>query len=667
MLHLPGSLANLCRGFFPDDNTARKGHFPHLFNTPENLEYTGVIPDLEFFDLAFMVKDKRQLDEFEAWHAARRADPTPWDFKTELLAYCRQDVVMLAKLVKEYHTICLETFELSPWFHTTAPSYVHEVVKRQVSKDYELPLPDDAEYDRMVDTVAQKTGWGVLHGNEHWFARAALRGGRTDVRKVYHTISDEDWARGVRIRYQDIVSMYPYVQVARDYPVGLPVIKVYDYACYPCAVHRHPKEGNYLPPNCRCHILGKQADLYRDKMLDIQDCTERVPSVAEILADPKFFGIVCATLTPPTDLFHPVLVTWDHDAGKCIGSLEPISYGVFTSVEFKKALQCGYKLDCLHRLDEYHKAPGLWNDFIKKLYIFKMANSEAAPASDTARDQLVNAYEKDFEMGDAVRDSFPDWAKRGAKRQVFKIMLNSGWGKHAQRVNMPDLKVISGKDYETQDAIMRNYSEQRIKLLSYERIGNQVVTRMVKNGSSTSPNFHGEYLPAGVFVPAYGRLMLYEQLEKLDKRVLYHDTDSIIYIYDPAEYNIPESDVWGRWSVEDFDTKNGGIREFVGIGPKSYGLMAANGVNYIKVKGLSLKMAHEEILNFNVMKSLVQQFLETGNSSTTVGVPQFTFRWGINRPMVTAPMVKLFSFQPELLKGDLVGDTLYPKGYVQNK
>jgi hypothetical protein len=694
MLHLPGSLANLCKGFFPNNVEARKGHFPHLFNTVENFNYIGPIPDLKYFDLAFMAKDQKQVDEFTAWHEARRLDPSPWNFQKELLEYCRNDVFMLSKLVREYHDICVETFKLSPWHRTTAPSYVHEVVKRQVSHNYELP-PDtkSEEYAARVNDLAWKEGWGVLRANEYWFARAALRGGRTEVRKIHHLVSDEDWAAGVRIRYQDIVSMYPYVQVAYDYPVGLPQICVYDDACYPCANHRNPKFGNYIRPNCFCAMdrstgniynedgsymshedaaklkhgermfKAKLHDPFRDRTLDILRVNV-APSAEEILVDDDFFGIVCASLTPPTNLFHPVLVTWDDEAQKCTGSLNPIKYGVFTSVEFKKALQKGYRLDKLHRLDKYRKAPGLWNDFIKQLYVFKMANSEAAPATVEEQMLLADQYEEDFDMGDAVMQSFSDWAKRPAKRQVFKIMLNSGWGKHAQRPKLPSLKIIGENDHRTQDDFLMNVSEEIFKLKSYQYIGGKIVSRVETNGKVTQPNFHDAYLPAGLFVPAYGRMMLYEQLEKLDERVLYHDTDSIVYIFDPRKYNIPESPVWGRWSVEDVDFKNGGIREFVGVGPKSYGIRADNGFNFIKVKGLSLKRAHEGMLNFDVMKGLIMHFLETGDSSNSVSLPQFTFDYKIGLGLTTVSFLKLFSFQPENLKGDLIGDTLYPYGYI---
>jgi hypothetical protein len=152
----------------------------------------------------------------------------------------------------------------------------------------------------------------------------------------------------------------------------------------------------------------------------------------------------------------------------------------------------------------------------------------------------------------------------------------------------------------------------------------------------------------------------------LGERVLYHDTDSIVYIYDPNEYNIPESDVWGKWSVEKFDTKDGGIREFVGLAPKSYGMKANNGKHYVKVKGLSLKLAHEEFVNFAVMKHQVQHYLDTDHVDT-IQVPQMTFTYKMGQDMITRHYSKAFKFQPELLKGKLkkTNGQLYPHGYCE--
>ena len=72
----------------------------------------------------------------------------------------------------------------------------------------------------------------------------------------------------------------------------------------------------------------------------------------------------------------------------------------------------------------------------------------------------------------------------------------------------------------------------------------------------------------GSYVTAYARLELYKVLEKLQKRVLYFDTDSCMYIYDPKLWNprIINSRL-GKWTDEEPDCK---ITRFRGLGPKNY-------------------------------------------------------------------------------------------------
>jgi len=658
MLHLRGSLANLAKDFFGPNVGLRKGHFPHLFNSVEHYDYHGPLPDKSYFDLSFIIKNKDQLDEFHTWYSERSQQP--WCFKEELIAYCQNDVLILAELMKAYHDILVDKFSLSPWFHATAPSYVHQLIIYQLSQSIDIPDREQEPdaYREIVSKLAWEDHWGVLAPNEYWFARKALRGGRTEVRKIYHAVSDEEWDRGVRITYQDIVSMYPYVQVAYDYPIGLPTIEVYDSDFFPCMEHRNPDTGNVVELTCSCSLDKKKR--YVDRLCRIVEKT--APSEEELLQDDSFFGIVCASLTPPRNLFHPVLVVWDEDAGKCVASLEPIEAGVFTTVELKKALEKGYRLDKLHRLDRYHKAKGLWNSLIKDLYIQKMANAQSTP-SLSEQEQLIHDYETFFGMGQQVADSFSSWGNNPAKKQTFKILLNSGWGKHAQRAVMPQTKIIDADAVDEMLALFKNVEKKTIRLKDFACLGDKTYVKHLAVGSNTNPNLHHGYLPAAVFVPAYGRLMLFEQLDRLGDRVLMHDTDSVVYLKDPDHYNIPQGDLWGQWSVEKFDTKNGGIKTFIGLGPKSYAMEACNGKTMFKCKGVSIKLAHEKLLNYETMKKLVLDFLEEKKKSST-WIPQVNFVYRVGHQMVTWKSLKEVTFKPEELKGYLhENGVLYPYHY----
>ena len=52
------------------------------------------------------------------------------------------------------------------------------------------------------------------------------------------------------------------------------------------------------------------------------------------------------------------------------------------------------------------------------------------------------------------------------------------------------------------------------------------------------------------FVTAQGRLHLYNEMENLDKRVLYYDTDSIIFISSPGEYEPELRNYLGQFTNE---------------------------------------------------------------------------------------------------------------------
>ena len=73
----------------------KKGFFPHLFNTPENQQYVGRIPDLEFYDPDSMMSSKKE--ELINWHVEQVRRNVQFNFKQELIAYCKSDVILLKK------------------------------------------------------------------------------------------------------------------------------------------------------------------------------------------------------------------------------------------------------------------------------------------------------------------------------------------------------------------------------------------------------------------------------------------------------------------------------------------------------------------------------------------------------------------------------------------
>jgi len=653
LLHVRGSLKALAKDFC--NGLLKKGYFPHLFNTVENYGYVGPLPDKKYFDLSFSARSKKDLDDFDEWYDSFTGD---WNFMEELKSYCINDVLVLKEIVKGYHDIAVSTFQMSPWFNATAPSYVHEVFLTKLSADLELPDPveNKDEYKEKVESLAWNDHWAVLKPPEYWFARRALRGGRTEVRKFHHLVSDEDWERGVRIRYQDICSQYPFQQVVHDFPVGLPTIFVWDERYVPCVNHQNTDAG-------KCDCVHR----HEDRACSTERMT--IPWTKEmILAKPDFFGIVCATVEPPKDMYHPVLVAFDTVLNKSVASCERIVEGTFTSIEFVKALEHGYTLVQLHRYDQYVKKPSLWRDIILDLFLEKMINSKAAPEGEK-RERLLREYTDLFgeDFGDKIQKTLDEglWGKNPAKKQTAKIMMNSAWGKHAQRPIMPEAAIFHFENDQQEiidffeNCVSNNYEYHDGTYLN----DNQIMYKYSVSGPKTKPDLHGGYLPAGLFVPAYGRMQLWEQLHKLGKRVLMNDTDSIVYLYDPLEYNIPQGGLLGEWEVEDVDTDHGGIREFVGMGPKTYGIRCEDGFSMVKAKGMSLNFATENLINFDVMVDVVKSL-----GLKSVSVPQTTFNWTVDNGMSTNRFLKLFKFNKSELKGILSEDDghLYPFGYIES-
>lgn len=652
MLHIPGSLKDLAKTF-TTETILEKGFFPHLFNTPENQNYIGKIPDKKYFDPAFGMKTQKDFDEFNEWYDSWNGR-TDWNFKEELIKYCENDVDVLCEIMKGFHDILFEKFGMSPWFNTTAPSFVHELVLRKLYLTLELPDPkqDPDGYNERMQVLIQEY-WVVLKETEYWFARKALRGGRTEIRKVFHHVSDEDWERGVRIRYQDICSQYPYQQAIHDFPVGKPLIHVWDPTFSPCLKH---KQGN-----CTCEVplidKGVNVEMYPD-----------LPTKNQVLNDPNWFGIVCATVEPPKNLYHPILVEFDDNVGKSLATCNVIKKGHFASIEFKKALEYGYKVLQWHRFDKYKKKKSLWSDTVKDLYINKMTSSSNTPSKEN-QERLIREYEYYFEMGEDIRKTFVEnkWGKNNAAKKIWKIIINSMWGKHAQRPIMMESKMFNmDLDDSGLLSFYQNCTDGVYNFQDVRDLGNKLMFRYTPNNENYVPDLHGSYLPAALFVPAYGRMQLWEQLYRLGKRVLMNDTDSIVYIYDPEKYNIPKGDIWGQWEVEDIDTDNGGIRAFVGLGPKTYAIECDNGKTLVKCKGLSLKRSTEELVNFESMQSLALLWLQE-KQTARIQVPQPIFSYRFGQGMHTHLMLKDLRFNVHDLKGNLTDKGfIYPFGYIIN-
>ena len=70
---------------------ASKSWYPHYFNTEENLDYVGPMPDIAYYGVDEMVVGERE--EFLAWYETRKS--RPFHNKQVLETYCHDDFTVL--------------------------------------------------------------------------------------------------------------------------------------------------------------------------------------------------------------------------------------------------------------------------------------------------------------------------------------------------------------------------------------------------------------------------------------------------------------------------------------------------------------------------------------------------------------------------------------------
>ena len=650
MLHCPGSLKKLLKAFAPAD--LQKGYFPYKFARLENFEYIGPIPSIEMFGVQ---KTKKDFEALKKWHSEWTG---PWHFNTEANKYCTMDVLGLACMVREVHNILYESTGLSPWLKTTAPSFVHEVVGAEITKNMEIPDDEENVEYWPRHNQALEDEWVTLKPFEYYFARKCLSGGRTDVKQMSCELSEQDIRDGKRVVYQDATSWYPYQQMAETFPVGVPTIQFWDDKYAPC--FRHGKTID----NIFCHCYGQ----FIPREGKVQKMS-RQPTEGEIYRDPTFYGLVCVTLIPPTDLLFPVFVKFNPVTKKSESTLLPEEHVEMfcTSVELKYGLELGYQLVAIHRFDKYKEAPSKWSVPMGKFYLEKLLNSRNAPETQQEKQELIDAHKHFGTLPKLIADSWPRWEKNDAKKYVAKIMMNSMWGKHAQRPTLPKSVII---DHDTHpddvDSFFKNFqSGVYTQCDAIPLSSTKVMYRYTQDDNLAEPNLHGTYLPIAVFVTAYARIGLTRHLHALGKRALYHDTDSIIYIYDPKKYNIPLGDALGDWTEEDISQVkcNGGIKKFISMGPKTYGIKCFDGTTCIKAKGISLGLATQNQLNFDIMDNMVQTYLRD-KVELGVDVFQMQFINDFNNGMRSSNMKKHLQINSGDFKGVLGADGFfYPKGY----
>ena len=151
---IPMSLAKFPKTF--DKTELCKGYFPHLFNKEENQNYVGPIPCQAYYGAKFMKPEAREV--FLAWHKEQVESNYEFNFREEIVKYCRSDVDILRQCCMEFRKMLRDKTGIDPFEKClTIASYCHEVYRtKYLKKDTIAVFQHDRQLKMKQSNMAVK-------------------------------------------------------------------------------------------------------------------------------------------------------------------------------------------------------------------------------------------------------------------------------------------------------------------------------------------------------------------------------------------------------------------------------------------------------------------------------------------------------------------------------
>ena len=175
---IPMALAKFPKTFGQDELC--KGYFPHAFNKDENQNYVGPIPCKNDYGINFMKPEER--DAFIAWHDEQVANNYRYDFREEIIKYCRSDVDILRKCCLLYREMLRGESDIDPFNKSlTVASYCLEVYRTNfLEKDTIAIFNNDRQWKIKQSNVAV-TWLSYISEKEDLYIKHVRNGGEKRV------------------------------------------------------------------------------------------------------------------------------------------------------------------------------------------------------------------------------------------------------------------------------------------------------------------------------------------------------------------------------------------------------------------------------------------------------------------------------------------------------
>lgn len=440
--------------------------------------------------------------------------------------------------------------------------------------NFDRQIREDITIRQFLKTKRETIDMQPLNPRDSFF------GGRTGMTKTLHVCNENE-----TISYIDICSLYPYVCKTGKYILGHPEIFL----------------GH---EECLSFVGG-----------DLQDLS-------------KVEGLVKCDVLPPRDLYHPVLPYRMHNrllfplCRKCAEDMcqndctheeikDRIISGTWVVDELRKAISKGYKITKIHEIWQYETTQydpvtdegGLFPLFVKVFSKYKTQASGFPKGIVTLEQKLK--FISDFAEAEGVNLDMDEIMSNPALRAICKLILNCFWGKFGQRENMTKNEIIRDPK-----RLYELLTDPSIEIKGYLPINDEKIHVSWAHLNEASVPSKITNVVIAAYTTCQARLILYDYLEKLDRRVLYFDTDSVIFVTDKTRdtYIPPTGNYLGQMTDELVEYGEGArVSEFASLAPKVYGILVqlpggGEPKEMVKVKGISLNRSTADLINFKTLK-----------------------------------------------------------------
>jgi len=483
------------------------------------------------------------------------------------------------------------------------------------------------EYYKTIDKV------GTLN------PRDAFYGGRTNNLCFFHctrggfcncSVCLERGSTEERIEYKDFTSEYPWVLKNQEFPIVTPEIITEDFG--PLSSYFGLMKLKILPPS-----------------------TLRIP-VLPLKARNKLLFALCAPCAISGDN-----VFCTHDDG------DRALVGAWATPEIELAVEMGYQILEIYEVLHYPQTSKTL--FVEYVNTFLKVKQENSDWPDKYKDDEAGKqnYIREYKEKENIELEYAKVQDNPVLRSIAKLMLNSFWGKFAQRPNLKKTTIVTNYN-QLHELISNEKIEIKGQFLVEE--DTLMVSHEMKTDEDCKPG--NTSIVIASFVTAYARISLYRQIALIERdragRLLYMDTDSLLFTTRANEYTPECGNYLGQMTCEiekDFG-KDAKCTRFASTGPKSYGyevtLPDDTNRTIMKMKGIRLSAQILDDFNFQRLFSMAEGYTCDNPSSTKF--PQMQFRSDRHHVLQTFYMDK--AFRVVSTKRIVRGNETYPFGYKQN-